>query len=292
MKLGVSFPQLGIPADPGAVRAFAQGVEALGFDYLMISDHILGAGPLPGVQRGGGFSNRDQFLDPITTFAFLAGVTTRLNFTTGIIILGQRQAALVAKQAAMVDVLSGGRLRLGVGLGRNEFEYEALGMEFHNRGARCEEQIAVLRALWTQEVVTFKGRWHTINAAGLNPMPIQRPIPILLGGTAESVLRRVGRLADGWIATRYPASDERMAAMIERIRGYAKEAGRDPAHIEVEGRVMLARVDPAVAAHETHLWERLGASHAGVNTWDSGRTEFKSPEEHLAALERYLQALR
>ena len=212
MQLGVTFPQTEIGVDPGAIRAYAQAAEGLGYDYLVAYDHVLGADvsvrPDWKPRRHGrqphlatalppAYSHKHAFHEILVLFGYLAGVTKRLGLATGVLIVGQRQTALVAKQAAEVDVLSGGRLRLGIGAGWNDVEFEALGMDFHSRGRRNEEQIALLRALWTQEVVTFEGRWHKVTAAGINPLPVQRPIPIWVGGGAEPVLKRAGRLADG-----------------------------------------------------------------------------------------------
>src|SRR5712671_7790587 len=182
MHYGVVFPQIEFGNDPHAIKDYAQAAEGLGYDYLLVYDHVLSAHPDREPKLTGPYTHEDPFHEPMVFFGFLAGVTTRLELTTGILILPQRQTALVAKQAAEVDVLSRGRLRLGVGLGWNYVEYEALGMSFTDRGKRIEEQIAVLRALWTQEVVDFKGRWHRIDRAGINPPPVQRPIPLWMGG--------------------------------------------------------------------------------------------------------------
>ena len=204
MKLGAVFPQTEIGADPGAVKAFAQAAESLGYDYVLAYDHVLGADTANRPDWRGGYRLEHAFHEPFVLFSYLAGVTERIGLATGVVILPQRQTALVAKQAAALDVLSGGRLRLGVGIGWNAVEYEALGQDFHNRGRRYEEQIAVLRLLWTQESVAFQGRWHSVPEAGINPLPVQRPIPIWMGGASgmgddDRVLRRIARLADGWI---------------------------------------------------------------------------------------------
>jgi probable F420-dependent oxidoreductase len=225
--------------------------------------------------------------------SYLAGITKRLQLVTAILILPQRQTALVAKQAAEVDVLSSGRLRLGIGVGWNPVEYEALGENFHNRGRRCEEQIAVLRALWTQEVVHFKGRWHQISHAGLNPLPVQRPIPIWIGAgrsaqpiPPEAALRRIGRLADGWFPMFSPSDAGQQA--ITRMCSYAREAGRDPAAIGIEGRVSLASQEPQDWRAQMQAWETLGATHLSVRT-DRGAQ--RSPQEHINALRRFKEAM-
>jgi probable F420-dependent oxidoreductase len=194
MQLGVIFPQTEIGADPKAIRDFAQAAEDMGYAHLIVFDHVLGADTAYHNNWQGPYTTADMFHEPFVLYGYLAAITERLELVTAVIILGQRQTALVAKQAAAVDVLSGGRLRLGVGIGWNAVEYEALGENFHDRGKRSEEQIAVLRALWTQEEVDFHGRWHDITHAGINPLPIQRPIPLWLGGRAEAVAMPV-RLA-------------------------------------------------------------------------------------------------
>ena len=198
MKIGVTFPQTEIGSDPAAVLDYAQAAEGLGFSHLIVFDHVLGANAANRPGWSGAYQHTDSFYEPFALFGYLAGVTRRLELVTAVIILPQRQTALVAKQAATVDVLSGGRLRLGVGIGWNDVEYEALGENFHDRGRRSEEQIEVMRALWTNELVTYEGRWHRITDAGINPLPVQRPIPVWLGGGADPVLRRVARMADGW----------------------------------------------------------------------------------------------
>ena len=203
MQIGAIFPQTEIGADPGQVRYFAQAVEDLGYAYIYIADHVLGADPAHHSHQNYAIYNHKSVIhESLTVLGYLAAVTQKVGLVTGILILPQRQTALVAKQAAEIDVLSGGRLRLGIGVGWNPVEFEALGENFHDRGRRSEEQMAVLRALWTQEVVDFRGRWHRIDQAGLNPLPVQRPIPLWLGTggpmPADVVLRRVARLADGW----------------------------------------------------------------------------------------------
>src|SRR5215472_4455384 len=224
MQIGVVFPQLEIGADPSAIRAYAQAVEEMGFSHIMVFDHVLGADITNRPGWHGAYTSKDMFHEPFVLFGYLAAATQRVGLVTSVIILPQRQTALVAKQAAEVDVLSSGRLRLGIGVGWNPVEYQALGEDFATRGARSEEQIAVLRALWTQPTVTFKGRWHQIEDAGIKPLPVQRPIPIWIGGGAEATLRRAGRIGDGWFPQMAP--DERAGAMVERLRLYTREAGR------------------------------------------------------------------
>ena len=177
MHYGVVFPQIEFGNDPDTIRDYAQAAEALGYDYSLVYDHVLGADPNRARRLTGPYTHQDPFHEPMVLFGFLAAVTKRIQLTTGILILPQRQTVLVAKQAAEVDVLSGGRLRLGVGLGWNHVEYEALGMKFETRGHRMEEQVEVLRKLWSAPLVTHRTDHHVIDDAGLNPMPVQRPIP-------------------------------------------------------------------------------------------------------------------
>ena len=190
MNIGVVFPQVEIGNDPAAIRDYAQAVEAMGYTHILAFDHVLGANPPSHPGLKGPYTYKHPFHEPFVLFGFLAAVTTRVELVTGIIILPQRQTALVAKQTACVDVLSGGRLRLGVAVGWNFVEYEALGEDFKNRGQRIEEQIEILRALWTKELVTVEGRWHRVTDAGINPPPVQRPIPIWMGGESDPVVRR------------------------------------------------------------------------------------------------------
>ena len=192
MRTGVVFPQTEIGSDPVLVRDFAQAAEGLGYAHLLVFDHVLGAGLEHRPGWSGAYAADDPFHEPFVLFGYLAGLTQRIELVTGVLVLPQRQTALVAKQAAEVDVLSQGRLRLGVGVGWNDVEYEALGEDFHDRGRRIEEQVSLLRALWTEPVVDFAGRWHRVPEAGINPLPVQRPIPVWFGGQAEPVLRRVG----------------------------------------------------------------------------------------------------
>ena len=291
MQLGATFPQTEIGPDPGAGKAYAQAVEDLGYDYTLVFDHVLGADhsvrpnwrPLPGGRAG--YNHQHQFHEPFVLFGFLAGVTKRLGLATGVLILGQRQTALVAKQAAEVDVLSGGRLRLGIGTGWNDVEYEALGMNFHDRGRRSEEQIALLRALWTQEVTTFEGRWHKVTAAGINPLPAQRPIPIWLGGRDERLLKRVGRIGDGWLSNVRPAE---VAECLKVIHQAAREAGRDPASIGLEVRSTIGKGSPESCADEARAWKDVAPTHLTINTMGAG---LKRVDDHIEALRRFKVAL-
>jgi probable F420-dependent oxidoreductase len=286
MRLGVIFPQTEIGADPKAVRDYVQAAEEMGYDHLIVFDHVLGADTRYYADWQGPYTKEDMFHEPFVLYGYLAALTQRLELVTAVIILGQRQTALVAKQAAEVDVLSGGRLRLGVGIGWNAVEYEALSENFHNRGKRSEEQIAVLRALWTREVVDFHGRWHHITHAGINPLPVQRPIPLWLGGRAEPVIERVGRLADGWFPQFAP--DAEGQATLQRMRNYARAAGRDPATIGIEGRISVANSALQTWRQQAEAWKALGATHLSVNTM---RADLRTPDAHIAAIRRFREAV-
>ena len=279
MQLGVVFPQTELGADPGAVRAFAEAAEASGYAHIVAFDHVLGVDTSTRPGWRGPYTMRDTFHEPFVLFGYLAGITTTLELVTAIIILPQRQTALVAKQAAEVDVLSGGRLRLGVGIGWNDVEYEALGEDFHNRGRRSEEQVEVMRALWAQESVTFEGRWHTVPGAGINPRPERGSIPVWFGGGRdERVLRRIARLGDGWFPQGAP--DEKMEERLAQFRGFVAEAGRDAAAVGIEARAgMREGLDAAV--EQAHRWEALGATHLALNTMRAG---YETVDQHIEAI--------
>ncbi len=290
MQLGVTFPQTEIGADPAAVRDFVQAAEGMGYDHMIVYDHVLGADTSHYPDWQGPYTHRHMFHEPFVLFGYLAAMTQRIELVTAVLIVGQRQTALVAKQAAEVDVLSGGRLRLGVGIGWNHVEYEALGENFHDRGKRSEEQIAVMRALWSQDVIDFHGRWHHISHAGINPRPVQQPIPLWLGGGrpgVDAVIERIGRLADGWFPQFAPDATGRET--LERMRTYARAAGRDPAAIGVEGRIRLTSGTPDAWAQQAEDWSALGATHLSVNTMDAG---LRTPTAHVAAIEQFYQTVR
>ena len=289
MKFGAIFPQTEIGADPGEIREFAQAVEGMGYDYIFIADHVLGADPAHHTHRSYEMYNHQKVVhESMTTMGFLAAITKTVGLTTGILILPQRQTVLVAKQAAEVDVLSGGRLRLGIGVGWNQVEFQALNEDFHNRGLRSEEQIEVMRALWSQEVVDFDGRWHRVTHAGINPLPVQRPIPVWLGaGSAAAptppdvVLRRVARLADGWCPNFLPDEEGRRA--VEQVHAYAKAAGRNPSSIGLEGRLKIGGKQPEDWLAEVKAWGELGAGYVCVETRRAG---LGTLEDHIDAFAR------
>ncbi len=283
MKIGAVFPQVEIGTNPAAIRDYAQAVEAMGYTHILAFDHVLGANPeRPGGWKGP-YTHRHAFHEPFVLFGFLAAVTRRVELVTGILILPQRQTALVAKQAAAVDVLSNGRLRLGVAVGWNAVEFEALGEDFHTRGRRIEEQIEVMRALWTRELVTFEGRWHRIPDAGINPLPVQRPIPLWIGGESEPVLRRAARLGDGWLPHFRPGREAQ--AIVDRLHRLIKDASREPAAFGIEGRFAIAQVPPDAWARELEAWRAMrGVTHLCVHTVGLG---LKTPDEHIQTLRRF-----
>jgi len=281
-KLGVVFPQTEIGPDPTAVRDYAQAAEGMGYDYLLAYDHVLGANPDRPGGWSGPYTHETLFHEVFVLFGYLAGITQRLELVTGILILPQRQTALVAKQAAEIDVLSGGRLRLGVGIGWNEVEYIALNENFHNRGKRLEEQVALLRALWTKPLVTFQGEYHTIPDAGLKPMPLQRPIPVWFGGGADVALRRMARLGDGWIPNIMPF--EKLRADLENVHDYLEQAGRSPKQFGVDVRLSVARTPQTEWVREANRLRKLGVTHIAVNTMRAG---FTALDQHLDALRRF-----
>ena len=294
MDVGVVFPQTEIGSDPIAVRDYAQTAESLGYSHILAFDHVLGANRASRPDFRGPYDHQSLFHEPFVLYGYLAGLTQNIGLTTGIIIVPQRQTALVAKQAAAVDVLSGGRLRLGIGIGWNDVEFEALGENYHNRGKRSEEQVEVMRALWTQETVTYAGTWHKITDAGINPLPVQQPIPILFGGMADAVMRRVARLGDGWLpqfegfGPDGKSSNEDGRRLIARLHEYIREAGRDPAAVDIEGRVKLGQRSPEACAAEVAAWRDLGATHVTFNTMGAG---LSSPDAHMDAIRGFKEAL-
>jgi probable F420-dependent oxidoreductase len=288
MNIGVVFPQTDIGNDPHGIRDYAQAAEGMGFTHILAYDHVLGANRERHRDLTGPYSHRDAFHEPFVLFGYLAGATRRLGFATGIVILPQRQTALVAKQAAAVDVLSGGRLRLGVAVGWNFVEYEALGEDFHARGKRIEEQVDVLRALWTTELVTFAGSGHRITDAGINPLPVQRPIPIWMGGHSDVVMRRAARQADGWIWSGNLRPGPEAQAIVDEVHRLVAEGGRDPGAFGIEGRLTLARLEADQWAKEIAAWRAMrGITHLCVDTMRMGLTR---PDQHVEALRRFAQA--
>ena len=279
MRIGVVFPQTELGGDPAVVRAYGQRVEELGFTHILAYDHVVGADP--SVHQGwqGPYDIDTTFHEVFVMFGYLAAVTS-LELVTGVIILPQRQSVLVAKQAAEVDLLTGGRFRLGIGLGWNAVEFEALGENFTNRGRRSEEQVEVMRRLWTERSVTFNGKYHTVTGAGLAPMPNHRPIPVWFGAASDRALERAGRLGDGWFPMVGPGPGLDHAR--EQVKRGAVAAGRDADSLGMEGRVNWIG-DRDKAAADIATWKAAGATHLSVNTMSAG---LAAVDDHLAALEQ------
>lgn len=285
MRVGVTFPQTELGGDAGAVRAYGERVEELGFDHILVYDHVVGADPAVHKGWNGPYDVHTTFHEPFVMYGYLAAVTRSLELVTGVIILPQRQTTLVAKQAAEVDLLSGGRFRLGIGVGWNAVEYEALGEDFGNRGRRSAEQIELLRRLWTEQTVTFGGEFHKLTGAGIAPLPVQRPIPVWVGAASPPGYKRAGRLADGWFPMMGPGPALDDARDV--VESAAVEAGRDPAVIGMEGRVDW-RGDADAVADQLAEWAKAGASHVSVNTMGAG---LRSVDDHLAVLAQVAESL-
>jgi probable F420-dependent oxidoreductase len=286
MKLGVVFPQTEFGNDPAAIKAYAQTAESLGYTHILAYDHVLGANP----DRPGGwpgpYTYQHPFHDPFVLFSFMAAVTEQIEFVTGILILPQRETAVVAKQVATLDLLSNGRFRFGIGIGWNKVEYVALNQDFHTRGRRLDEQLEVLQQLWGEPLVTCHGNWHTIPDAGLNPRP-QRPIPLWFGGHADVVLQRVARLGDGWLPN-FPqaAAAQRSLAKLDQ---YLAENGRSRADIGLEPRLHYGQGNPDEWQTTIDGWQAAGATHMSFNTMSCG---FDTPERHIEAIEQFMKHFR
>jgi probable F420-dependent oxidoreductase len=287
MKIGVVFPQTEFPPDPLAIRDYAQTVEGLGFTHLLAYEHVLGVNPeRPGGWQGP-YTYQHSFYEPFLLFSYIAPLTRQLEFVTGILILPQRQTVLVAKQAATLDVLCGGRFRMGIGNGWNEVEYIVLGENFRNRGRRMEEQVSLLRQLWTQPLVKFEGRWHQVPDAGLNPLPVQRPIPIWFGGQADDMLRRAARIGDGWMPNYRQVEQARPA--LDLLKRSLDEAGRDPLGFGLEPRLNFNIGGPSEWVNSIESWRKAGATHLSINTMGCG---FTTPTEHLEALRKFADVIK
>jgi probable F420-dependent oxidoreductase len=286
MNMGVVFPQTEFGNDPVAMRDYAQAVEGMGYAHIIAYDHIVGANPIrPGGWQGP-YTHETAFHEPFVLFAYMAAVTQRISFAPGIIILPQRQTVLAAKQAATLDVLSNGRLRLGVGIGWNAVEYTALNEDFRTRGKRIEEQVEVMRLLWTQPLVTFNGRWHSIPDAGIKPLPVQQPIPVWFGGQAEAALRRMAHIADGWM-TNYRTAAE-AAPAIQIIEQELAAAGRPREQFGIEARIGYGQGDAGVWHTLLRDWQAAGVTLFSVNTMGAG---LATPDAHIQALRQYAGAI-
>jgi probable F420-dependent oxidoreductase len=285
VQIGVVLPQTELGGDVGAVRAYAEGAADLGYAHLLAYDHVVGADPAVHTGWAGPYDVTTTFHEPLVLFGYLAAITT-MELVTGIIILPQRQTVLAAKQAAEVDLLTGGRFRFGVGIGWNPVEYEALGQPFDRRGRRFSEQIALMRRLWMESSVSHDGEFDTITGAGINPLPVQRPIPVWIGGQSDAAYRRIGRLADGWFPQVRPGDDLQHA--LDVIATAARDAGRDPVRIGMEGRVRADATDLERFIRQVEHWRAVGATHVSIDTMRSGQT---TVDDHLTVLRAAAEAL-
>lgn len=287
MQVGISIPTTEIGNDPIAIRDFVQAVEDMGYEHLTLIDHVLQSGKAVADDWRAFYTRDNAFHEPIVFYAYVAALTKKIELATAILILSQRQTALVAKQAAELDLLSGGRLRLGVGIGWNEMEFDVLGQNFHDRGRRVVEQIDVMRELWTNELVTYDGKWHQIKDAGINPLPVQRPIPVWIGAFIEPAIKRAGRVADGWFANpRVPPGPE-AEQHFEFFRGAAEEAGRDPSKLGIDATVLTEDKGSQAWAAEADQWKEMGATHLTVRTMASG---LESNDAHIETLRKFKEA--
>jgi probable F420-dependent oxidoreductase len=278
VQIGVIYPQTELPTDPASARRYAEEVAALGYRHILAYDHVLGADPDVHAGWSGPYDIDTTFHEPFVLFGFLAAVV-EIELVTGIIILPQRQTALVAKQAAEVDILTEGRFRLGLGVGWNPVEYQALGQDFATRGRRQEEQIGLLRRLWTERSVTFQGEFDHVEGAGLAPLPVRRPVPIWLGGRSAAAYGRIGRLADGWFPQVAPGPSLTEALAV--IAAAAGGADRDPGTIGMEGRISHGPGGIDELLRHFEKWSQAGVSHLGVNTMGSG---LEGVDDHLGVL--------
>ena len=285
MQIGAVLSQAEVATDVGALRGYAQAVGALGYDFLVVSDHVVGSTKEAHPDLDRVYSIDSYLHESMSLLTFLAGVAPRLGFLTSVVILPQRQTVLAAKQAAEIDVLSEGKFRFGVGIGWNPVEYEALGMDFKNRARRYEEQLQVMRRLWTEQTVTFKGKYHTLTAAGINPRPVQQPIPIWIGASAETAVKRATRVADGYL----PLSplEGGWDATMEKVSRWLEEAGRQRESFGVEGRLNAGTGVPEEWRKTVEMWKRFGASHLSVGTGGVG-----GADAHVARLKQALDVIR
>ena len=286
MEIGIVFPHNEIGTDPGAIKAWAQGAEALGMGHTLIYDHVLGADP----DRPGGFRgpyDKDvAFHEPFSVFSFMAAVTNSITFMTAVLILPQRQTALVAKQAAELAILSGNRFRLGIGTGWNEVEYEALGVPFAARGARQSEQVELLRQLWREDSLTFEGKHHTVTRASILPRPTES-VPIWFGGIAPALLRRCARLGDGWVPLGGP--NDASAQALATMREHREAAGLSWEGFGIQAQAQYRGGTPERWQNHASRWKELGCTHLAIATHNAGNT---TVEDHLRAAGEYFDAVR
>ena len=286
LKVGVAIPAEAIGSDIGKIREFVIAAEEMGLNHVVMADHVLGADPAyhEGWKRA--YTNATFSHEPFTLFSYLAGATTRIEFVTGILILPQRQTALVAKQAAELDLISGGRFQLGIGVGWNAVEYEGLNEDFHTRGARSAEQIEVMRALWTQDSIDFEGKWHHIHGAGINPKPVQQPIPIWVAGASQAAIQRAAEIGDGWISSPMESDMTKHEAMVDQLKSYASEFDRGMETLGIDGRLSLMTGDVESQVQDAKAWADLGATRLTV-----ALSNKQTPQEGLSQLQQITKAL-
>ena len=288
-KIGAVFPQTEIGNDPDGINQYVTAVESMGYDHILIYDHVLGASTANRPNWKGAYRLEDSFHEVMVLFGYISAITTKIELATGILVLPQRDTALVAKQAAELDILSNGRLRLGVGIGWNDVEFEALNSEFTNRGARIEEQVSLLRELWTNELVTFKGKWHDLDDVGINPLPPQSPIPIWFGGAANAVMQRIGKMGDGWIYPGYsPFPDIQSKTMLDSFKNSANQANRSISQIGIEKILSESEKPKEGWSDAGSLWMEYGATHLSINTMGANLTSING---HLNALESFINEI-
>jgi len=292
MQLGALLPLGDIGGDPATVREYAQAAEAIGYGFVEAPDHVLGASEASASEAGR--TGAGLYHDPFVLFGYLAGCTQKLGFSTGVLILPQRQTVLVAKQAASLDVLCGGRFRLGIGVGWNEVEFTGLNENFHNRGRRSEEQVQVMQKLWAEEHVTFHGKWHTIEDAGINPRPASGKVPVWFGGHHERTIERIAKWGDGWMPNAYPA-DQSALDIFSTLRKLTEQAGRDPAAVGIEVWTSMGSGSESDWAKEAQFWKRAGATHLCLTTTFHRRHHHRlaghTLSDHVAALKRFQNAV-
>ena len=255
MQISAWFPTRDIGTDPARIRDWAQAAEELGYDHIEVPDHVFGATARDGWSPR--YNEQDPFHETFVTLGFLAGVTTTIGLASGVLILPQRQTGVVAKQATQVDILSGGRLRLGVGVGWNHVEYEALNEDWKSRGTRQREQVEVLKKLWCDDLVTYQGRFHQFTEVNITPRPVQRPIPVWFGGSSDAVIKRAAQIGDGWMPIMAP--DHEAEAKLEQLRNHLSDCGRDPSAFGIEGWLRMDKADPDEWSVAAEGWCKLGA---------------------------------
>jgi probable F420-dependent oxidoreductase len=294
MRLGITLPLTDIQGDAATVREFAQAAEALGYHHLAAPDHVLGVNVASRPNWGARNTSKDFFHDPFVLFGFLSACTSRIEFSTEVMILPQRQTALVAKQAASLDMLCNGRFRFGIGIGWNAVEYVGLNENFRDRGKRSEEQVRLLQALWAEPHVNFKGQWHTIDDAGINPLPTRRRIPIWFGGHEDITLRRIAKFGDGWIMLAHPCGPV-ADAEFAKLRRYVEAAGRDPSSVGITVWVSTGEGGPQDWRRQFLDWKAAGVTHITLNsTYSRGphkRIAGRTMADHLGAMQQYRAAV-